>query len=145
MPIYQYSCPCGVKKDVLHGFSEKPALPCAMCGTTMSKDFAPSEVPGHVRGSTPSKAWKESRVRRKRNAELGLKQIERYGGGSKLVPNVGGEELGSWKDAALVAKDQGKDTSEFLKLAEKEKHQQNSRGIDERKWKAAKDEKKVMG
>lgn len=140
MPIYQYSCPCGSTKDVLHGFAERPAQSCAICGTAMSKDFAPTEVLGHVRGSTPSKAWKESRVRHKRNAVLGLKQIERYGAGSKLVPNVGGEELGSWKEAALVAKDKGKDTSEFLKLAEKEKFQQNSRGIDERKWKAAKEE-----
>jgi hypothetical protein len=129
----------------MHGISATPEVLCASCGVQLSREFAPTETLGHVRGSTPSKAWKESRVRKKRNAELGVKQIERYGGGSKLVPNVGGVEVDSWKDAALLAKDQGKDVSKFNELAEAEKHQKNSRGIDERKWKKAKEELKVVG
>jgi putative FmdB family regulatory protein len=145
MPTYQYSCACGVKKDFFHGINEKPALACASCGEALSRDFTPTETLGHVRGSTPAKAWKESRVRKKRNADLGVKQIERYGAGSKLVPNVGGQEVGSWKDAALLAKDQGKDTSKFLEMAEKEKSCNNSRGLDEKKWKELKEIKKAVG
>lgn len=143
MPLYQYSCTCGEKKDVLRSFTDTSEQVC-LCGLGMTKDFAPSML-GHVRGSTPAKAYKEKRVRAKRNAELGVKQIERYGCGSSLVPNVDGEETGSWSDAAKLAKEGGKDTSQYVALAAVEKNKQNSRNIDEVKWKAAKEHLRQVG
>lgn len=142
MPLYQYSCTCGKKKDVIRSFSDNSDEVCE-CSLTMSRDFAPSLL-GHVRGSTPSKAYRESRVRMKRNAELGVRQIERYGSGSTLVPNVGGQEVGTWADAAKLAKSEGKDVAKFEKMAEQEKNRQNSRGLDEAKWKKAKEELKRL-
>jgi putative FmdB family regulatory protein len=139
MPLYQYSCECGESKDVVRSFSDKSPVECPQCREEMSRDFTPSAI-GHVRGSTPSKAFKESRVRKKRNAELGVKQIERWGSGSKLHPNIDGQEVDSWETAAKIAAERGKDTTKFKELAEAEKHSQNSRGIDERKWKQAKEE-----
>ena len=41
--------------------------------------------------------------------------------GMKLVPNVGGEEVGSWSEAAKLAKDQKKDVSTYQAMASKEK------------------------
>jgi hypothetical protein len=105
----------------------------------MTKVFNKDSVLGHVRGSTIGKALKESKLRRKRNAELGVRQIERYGGQSRLVPNVEGVEVDSWKDAAKLASDSGKDASGYKAQAETEKHTQNSAGVDERKWKKAKE------
>lgn len=33
MPFYEYRCPqCGFEKEVLHGISSKPELPCDACG-----------------------------------------------------------------------------------------------------------------
>ena len=142
MPFYDYNCVCGAIQEAFHGISESPDVLCKECGLKMIKAFNAGEILGHVRGSTPGKAFKESKIRRKRNAELGVKQIERHGGKSKLVPNVAGEETGSWKEASMLAADKGLDTTIHKAMAEKEKFTQNSAGIDERRWKKAKDQAK---
>lgn len=140
MPFYDYKCPhCQAAKEVFCGIKDKPEVVCSDCKGIMEKSFTADSVMSHVRGSTPGKAYKESKVRRKRNAELGVKQIERHGGATHLVPNVDGTETGSWREAALLAKDAGKDTAGFKAQAETEKNTQNSRGINEKNWKKAKE------
>ena len=145
MPTYQYTCPeCAVTADVLRGISDKSPENCKQCGKPMTRDFVPGGV-GHVRGSTPAKGYKESRLRVKRNADLGVRQIERHGSGPSIIPNVDGVETGSWAEAAKLAKESGKRTALYNEMAEKEKHRDNSRGLDERKWKKLKEEKRLLG
>lgn len=84
--------------------------------------------------------WKEQRWREKKNAALELKQMERYSGKNKLVPNIGGTEFDSWKDAASAAKEAGIPTEGYQKKAEESKLISSS-GINDAKWKAAKDKK----
>jgi hypothetical protein len=86
-------------------------------------------------------AWKEKRYRVKKNARLDLKQMERYGtsGGASLVPNVGGEVTESWSDAAKLARDSGKDTLTYQKKIADEKSTSKLSGINDVKWKSAKD------
>ena len=140
MPFYNYKCPsCSTTKEVLCGIKDDPEIKCVACSVTMDKVFTADSVMGHVRGSTPGKAYKESKIRRKRHAEMGVKQIERHGGKTRLVPNVNGEETGTWREAALLAKDAGKDTTGFKAQAVTEKDTQNSSGINEKNWKKAKE------
>lgn len=141
MPFYDYTCVCGNIKEKMHGIKEQPEVLCD-CGKRMMKAFNAGEVLGHVRGSTPGKAYKESKIRRKKNAELSVKQLERHGGKSRLVPNVAGEETTSWREASLLAADKGLDTTVHKAMAEKEKFTQNSAGIDERRWKKEKEKAK---
>ena len=60
---------------------------------------------------------------RKKNERLAAKEREQKGDGMipQLAPNVGGERVDSWSDAAKLAKDKGKDTSGYERLARKEK------------------------
>ena len=140
MPLYDYSCTaCQTTREVMRGIKDNSEVICTGCGSSMSRVLRADTVMGHVRGSTIGKAYKESKLRRKKNAELGVKQMERHGGATRLVPNVGGEEVGSWREATLLAKDQGKDTSKYSANAEVETHTNNSRGIDERAWRKAKE------
>ena len=140
MPFFDYTCnSCSATVEVARGIKDTSDVICKGCGSIMTKLLRADRVLGHVRGSTIGKAYKESKIRRKKNAELGVKQLERYGGATKLVPNVGGEEVGSWREAALLAKDRGNKTDAYVAQAEAEKFKDNSRGIDERVWRKAKE------
>lgn len=144
MPTFSFSCGgCSAVQDVFRSVSDTSEVTCPSCGAAMQRLFTPS-VSSHVRGMTLSKAHKESKVRMVGNAERAVKQLERWGTGPSLVPNVDGSEVGSWSDAAKLAREQGKDSSTYSKLAEGEKFSANSRGVDERKWRAAKDALKVL-
>jgi len=95
-----------------------------------------------LKGGTEAIHWKEKRNRIKKRAELGVKQIDRYGteGGIKLQPNVGGMPADSWSDAAKVAKEAGMSVDSYKPMIEKEKSTSKS-GVDDNKWKAAKENK----
>jgi hypothetical protein len=57
-----------------------------------------------------------------KNKRLKGKEREQKGDGMipTLAPNVGGEQTSSWAEAAKLAKDKGKDTSGYDRLARKE-------------------------
>lgn len=59
---------------------------------------------------------------REKNKRLKSKERDYKGDGMvpTLAPNVGGERVDSWSDAAKLAKSKGKDTSGYDKLARKE-------------------------
>ena len=85
-----------------------------------------------VKGPTVGKYYKEDRLRRKKNAELDVKQFERYGGQNKLVPNVNGEEVGTWQEASKIVKDKGvRSLKKFDKFLTEEKNSQNSERVNE--------------
>lgn len=139
MPIYTYKCSCGETKSVIHRVAERPAIACPSCQGLMAL-FVTGGSGSFVRGMTSGKYFKEDRQRRKKNAELGVRQMERYGGSNKLVPNIDGQEVESWKAAASLAKDKGLgDTSKFQKYLDEESNSQNSAKVNEKKLKVLKD------
>jgi len=140
MPTYIFKCECGSKEEVFRSITNKDPVPCS-CGLEMQKEFAGGGT-FFVEGSTPSKAWKEKRVRHKRNAELSLKQIERYGSGPSLTPNIGGVEVDTWDDAKALAKESGINTEGYDDKIQDSQNRDNSQGIDEVKWKKAKEDLK---
>ncbi len=146
MPTYRYRCSseCGEEKVVIHGIKEEPEILCPACGSTMCRAITASSAGVVMKGMTPSKAWKEARYRKKRHAELGVRQIERYGHGPSLIPNIGGEETGTWLEAAKLAEEKGLDSKKFEELAHKEKTGVRSMGVDDSKWKAAKEDKRFF-
>jgi len=146
MPTYDYKCPaCGHVKEVIHSIKESPRIVCDLCmlgggeNNAMERQISLS-AGGFILGSSESMAWKEKRIRHKRNADLEVKQIDRWGSGPKLQPNVAGMEVDSWSDAAKLAKEAGMSDDSYKGHIEKEKSTGES-GVDDRKWKAAKDNK----
>lgn len=136
--IYDYLCPdCKNEKEVVHSIHEDPEVKCESCPSFMHKTV--KSLNFIVKGDTSSKLWKEERHRNKKNADLGVKQLERYSAGSKLRPNIGGTEFDSWSDAKKAAGEAGMATSSFDSHVAKEKVTKNSDGVDESKWKAAKE------
>lgn len=146
MPTYDYACPaCGYIEEKFHSIKVDPIFACPECEKKNShvvmERLISASVGGFILGSTPTMAWKEKRLREKKNASLELKQMERWGGGQKLQPNVGGMEVDSWSDAAKVAKEAGMNDESYKPHIEKEKHVSKESGVDDRKWKQAKDKK----
>lgn len=65
-------------------------------------------------------ATKNGRVNaqmRARQEKAGQRQRDNHGTGLSLAPNVNGEQVDSWSDAAKLASSKGKDASGYLKLA----------------------------
>jgi hypothetical protein len=91
-----------------------------------------------IRGGTETINWKEKRHHLKKNEELKVRQIDRYGTGPKLKPNVAGVEQASWGDAAKLAKEAGMNTESYQPMIEKEKRTSKVSGVDDAQWKKAK-------
>ena len=142
MPTYEYRCnDCGTIFEIIHSIKETPSFQCQECDAKeplerlISQNIGGFIFKGH---KTEAMNWKEKRVRYKKNAELEVKQIEKWSGtNGKLVPNIGGTPFDNWRDAAVAAKESKLDPTGFQKKAEEAKHI-NAFGIDDRKWKAAK-------
>ena len=122
--------------------SESPTISCAECGGVMAKAIGASQVSPMVVGMTPSKAWKEKVVRAKSEAKREVRKLERWSNLSRAIPNFKGQEVGSWAEAKKLAQDAGGDTSRYDAYIQKEKNTKNSAGVDESRWKAAKEKAK---
>lgn len=146
MPTYDYRCPvCGHTEEIFHSIKINPEYPCPDCEkkdtkVLMSRVITAS-VGGFIMHSSPSMALKEKNIREKRNADLEMKQIERWSSSSRLQPNVGGMEVETWNDAAKLAKEAGMNEKSYEPLIEKEKRTSKDSGVDDKKWKDAKDKK----
>lgn len=145
MPRYTYGCTkCGLEKSVRHKMSETPQLSCESCKHTLTKKVVLS-AGGYTKSMTPAKAFKEEKYRRKKNADLEVRQLERYGSGGTLVPNLGGEEFESWKEAKKFAESNGsKDTSSMDKYIREESETNNSRRLNEVKLKELKEKRRQI-
>jgi putative FmdB family regulatory protein len=140
--VYDYKCiECGKVEEQYHGMNETPEIKCSVCGNPMTRIFTLNRTGFIIRGEAPSKVVKEKRYRQKHNADLSVKQVERYGTGPKPVPNVGGQEVGSWSDAAKLAKDKGLNTASYEPMIQKEKSVSKVSGVDDTAWKKAKEAK----
>jgi putative FmdB family regulatory protein len=140
MPTYEYLCDsCGFEKEEVHSMKENPVFSCPECQTAMTRQIS---LPGFIiKGGTPAMDWKEERYRMKRSNDMGVRQIERWGGGQRALPNVAGIETDSWSDAAKLAKEAGINTATYEPMIEKEKRTSKTSGIDDAAWKKAKEVK----
>lgn len=148
MPTYDYKCPgCGHIEEVVHSIKKDPVINCQVCGIMGDENrmerLISRNTTGFIfkNGGTPSMAWKEKRLRHKKNKDLELRQIERYGSGPRIQPNVGGVEVDSWSDAQSMAKEAGLNAESYKPMVEKEKHVSKTSNIDDRAWKKAKENK----
>lgn len=142
MPTYDYRCnSCGSVKEVTHSIKETPDILCSDCGSSEKMERLISYNRGGFifKQWTESQTYKVSRDKNKQNKELELRQIERYGSGPRLKPNVAGVETESWTDAKKLASEAGLNTQSFEPLIAKEKSISKVSGIDDTKWKSAKD------
>jgi len=57
------------------------------------------------------------------------------------VPNVGGVTVDTWSDASKLAKESGMNAESYKPMIEKEKSTSKISGIDDKTWKAAKENK----
>lgn len=126
MPFYAYHCDaCEHEFDVRKSMSKaSDPEPCPKCEGETRKLVTGCGV--IFKGDDWStKNGRVARQMAKKNSRLNQKQDEkvRDGGipGGRLAPNVGGERVDSWSEAAKLAKSKGKDTTGYEKLARKEK------------------------
>ena len=148
MPTYEYRCPkCGHVQEEIHSIKASPKFICAPCqmgggeANVMERMISANATGFVIKGGSSSAGWKEKRIRRKKNADMNVRQIDRYGDGPKLQPNVAGMEVSSWSDASKLAREAGMNTDSYKPLIEKEKHLSKSSNVDDRKWKKAKENK----
>lgn len=125
MPNYAYRCP-----ECDHEFSRflpladyKEPQTCPECGHHPAKKLI-TPVGVIFKGD----GWVDKNLRikkqmRKKNERLDRisEEMKRDAPEMKLAPNVDGERVDSWNDAAKLAKEKGKDTSGYENMARKEK------------------------
>ncbi len=124
MPTYEYSCSsCENQFDLFLKMSQcdEPQV-CPDCKSPAKKRV--SLGAGFIL-SGDGWAGKNMSIARQmadKNKKLAVKENEykRDAPGVKLVPNVGGERVDSWKEASKLAASKGKDTSGYDSLARKE-------------------------
>jgi putative FmdB family regulatory protein len=143
MPTYEYACSeCETVVEIVHSIKEDPVIVCEICKRKgklhpMERQISNNIGGFIIKGWTEAMAWKTKRDKVKGSANLGVKQIDRYGVGPRLQPNVAGMEVDSWGDAQKVAKEAGMDTTSYEPHIEKE--QAGSKILDTA-WKTAKAE-----
>jgi hypothetical protein len=119
--------------------NDKPEIKCKICGCITEK-YATGGSGSYIKGTTVGKYLSEERKQKVRRAQISVRQLERYGGSNKLVPNVDGQEVENWKEAKLLAKSKGaKDTKKFDRYVRNEESSNNSAGINEKRYKKLKE------
>jgi putative FmdB family regulatory protein len=124
MPMYQYQClSCEIEFDKMVPLAQyDQPQPCEDCGKETRKLLA---MPGVIfKGdSWGTKNGRVAGQMREKNKRLKAKERDYKGDGMipSLAPNVEGERVSSWSEASKLAKDKGKNTSGYDKMARKEK------------------------
>lgn len=118
MPFYDYKCPeCENVQTGRSSIADRKDNhpPCQVCGAPTDYVFIPTTVGIVLKGGDfPGKNLRVKRQMEKKNADLDLRQRERYGDSRPtLAPNVDGERVDSWSDAKKLAKEKGHDTSNY--------------------------------
>ncbi len=126
MPIYSYQCEsesCDWSGDVMRPISQcSDPYACPDCEKSTKKLV--TQVGVIFKGDGwASKNGRVAKQMQEKNRRLAGKENEmkRDAPGMSLAPNVGGERVDSWSDAAKLAKSKGKQTGGYEKLARKEK------------------------
>lgn len=116
MPVYEYICRrCDkIFESILPISRRAEPQKCPECGSGGERIMS---LTGFVLNGDgwPSKAIRVREQMLKRRDRVGKKEDEkrRDGFGMKLAPNVGGEEVDSWREARKLAESKGKDTSTY--------------------------------
>jgi len=142
MPTYDYQCrECGFIKEVAHSIKEEPIILCQRCekGIKMERLISRNTSGFIFKQWTEAQTHKISRDKMKQNSNLEMRQIERYGSGPSLKPNVAGMEVDSWSDAKKLAKEAGMNTASYNTKIANEKNTSKSSNVNDHKWKAAKE------
>ena len=126
MPTYEYRCDgCdGVFTKILRIAEYRDPQDCPECGAGPAKKMISGGSGFILRGDGwAGKNGKINNQMRAKNRRLDAKQRERRHDAptATLRPNVDGEQVGSWSDAAKLAKSKGKDSSGYEARARKEK------------------------
>jgi len=119
MPEYVFQCSgdeCGAGffKTLAIVNRNEPQV-CPECGEAAVKKIA-AGIGGVLRGDVwPGKNIRVKRQMAIRRSKVGEReqQLKMEGPQFNLAPNVGGERVDSWGEAARMAKSQGKDTREY--------------------------------
>ena len=128
MPEYSFRCS---DPDCAASFSRVLAIvnrnapqDCPECGEPAEKQVSPG-VGGVLRGDVwPGKNMTVKRQMAERRARVGEReyQLKMDGPQVRLTPNVDGEQVDSWSDAARLAASKGKDPSGYERKARLEKN-----------------------
>jgi putative FmdB family regulatory protein len=91
MPTYDYICrKCENTVEIIHSIKETPVIKCEECQDQVMERLISHNFGGFIiKGESPSKVNKEMGVRRRKNADLGVRQLERYGSGPRLFLMLG--------------------------------------------------------
>lgn len=123
MPEYSFRCSgpdCGsVFAKSLAIANRNAPQDCPKCGEPAEKTIAPG-VGGVLRGDVwPGKNMTVKQQMAARRARVGEReyQLKMDGPQINLSPNVEGEQVGSWEEAAKLAASKGKDTREYDRRA----------------------------
>jgi len=142
MPTYEYQCKnCGFLQEIMHSIKEDPDFFCPKCEKEIKMERLISlNTSGFIfKQWTEAQTHKISRDKIKQNTDLEKRQIERYGSGPRLKPNVAGMEVDSWSDAKKLAKEAGMNTASYDAKIASEKNISKSSNVNDHKWKAAKE------
>lgn len=124
MPTYAYQCPeCEHEfKRFLPLADYREPQTCPECGHHPSVKMITTVGVIYKGDGWTDKNLRIKKQMQKKNERLDKISEERRrdAPGMKLAPNVGGERVDSWGDAAKLARDKGKDTTGYEKLAQKE-------------------------
>jgi putative FmdB family regulatory protein len=124
MPVYEYQCPsCEAEVERTLPIKEFNQPQSCECGATLEIQI-PSGLGMVLKGDGwPGKALKIKGQMTQKNRRIGHKQAEKTKEAPdvKLIPNVGGEQVESWSEAQSLAASQGKDTTSYEPLIQKEK------------------------
>ena len=140
MPTYEYRCnDCQVIQEITHSIKNDPEILCSTCGKVMERLISLNRTGFIFKQWTEAQVHKVGRDKRKQNVDLEKRQIERYGSGPQIQPNVAGMEVDSWSDAKKLAKEAGMNTASYDAHIAKENSVSKTSGVDDKKWKAAKE------
>ena len=127
MTTYEYECrECSHVFDVQMRMSEydpKKKPPCPSCGDTNPQRLISPWLMSFKGDDWATKNGRIKNQMQDRRKKLAVKEHEQKKDGAipKLAPNVGGERVDSWSEAAKLAKDKGKSVQGYERLARQEK------------------------
>jgi len=124
MPTYEFVCrTCEEAFEESMSISEYSAqkeFPCPECGSVDTYRGVSETSFILVGDGWPGKDIKCKDQMTARNNRAGRKMKEHVAPAQKMVPNVNGEQTSSWSDAKKLAKSQGKDTTSYDPMVQKE-------------------------
>lgn len=131
MPTYSTQCEgCGESASIRLSYLDYESvklgaktLECSTCHGKVGLVFNPGNVSFVLKdgesGGFTSKANKENTYRAKRRVEM-ARRTRDHVAPKPLIPNYGGQETGTWREAQEHARKDGKDAASYTPLIRRE-------------------------